>query len=348
MLSNRISSRQLALLCRSIATPLHAGVEVIKTLSQAAKRSQGRLRTVLDDVVDQLKSGEDLATAFRNHGRYFPDLFCDMLDVAERTGNLPEVLRELAEHYENNVRLWRTFLSQITLPAIQLFAAVMIVAGLIYLMGWISAMVMAQGGTPVDLLGWGLQGSSGAATWLGGWAMSIAAVYIIYRFASVSLSGLRIVHRSLMSIPVVGNCMRRFAIARFSWAFYLTQGSGMPIAESLDASFRATSNGAFAAAAPQVIDDVNTGSTLTEALAATTLFPDEFIHIVDVGETSGTVPETLNRMAVQFEDDARRSLSALSMFAGWLIWAGVAAFVIYLIFKLAFFYLGIVNDAMKL
>ena len=344
---NRISSRELAGLCRSLATPLQAGVDVLKTLSNAAKKSSGRLHRVLEDIVGQIKSGEDLATAFGNHRPYFPDLFCDMLGVAEQTGNLPEVLRELADHYESNLRLWRTFLGQITMPVIQLFAAIMIVAGLIYLMGWISEMVSRQGGKPVDLLGWGLEGTSGALTWLGGWAASFAAIYLVYKLFGASVAGLRLVHQFVMTIPVAGTCMRRFAIARFSWAFYLTQGSGMSIDDSLESSLKATANGAFIAATPYVVDDVNAGSTLTEALCNTRLFPDEFIHIVDVGETSGTVPETLHRLSSQFEEDARRSLSALSIMAGWLIWLAVAMFIIYLILKLAMFYVGMLNDAMN-
>ena len=48
-----------------------------------------------------------------------------------------------------------------------------------------------------------------------------------------------------LGVPVLGHCMRSFAIARFSWAFHLTQDSGMPIDDSLEASLKATSNGAF-------------------------------------------------------------------------------------------------------
>ncbi|MEZ5942961.1 MAG: type II secretion system F family protein [Planctomycetaceae bacterium] len=348
MFSNRISSRQLAMFCRSVATPLHAGVDIIKTLKREAGKANGRLRVVLEDIVYQLKQGEGLVEAFRSHQPYFPDLFCDMLNVADETGNLPEVLRELAEHYESNIRLWNTFLGQITLPAIQLGAAILIVAGLIYLMGWISEMVSAQGGEPVDLLGWGLQGTGGALTWLGGWVLGAVSLYIAYKLAATSLSGLKLVHRALLGFPVIGTCMRKFAISRFSWAFYLTQGAGMPIDRSLDASLRATSNGAFIAAAPDIIYEVNSGATLHEALDVSQLFPREFIDIVDVGETSGTVPETLDRLSEQFEEEARRSLSGLSMAAGWVIWAGVAAFIIYIIFKLAFFYLGMINDALNM
>lgn len=69
--------------------------------------------------------------------------------------------------------------------------------------------------------------------------------------------------------------------------------------------------------------------------------------MVDVGETSGTVPETLERLSPQFQQDAQRSLTALAAVFGWLVWALVAAFIIFVVFRIAFWYLGILNDALK-
>jgi len=159
------------------------------------------------------------------------------------------------------------------------------------------------------------------------------------------------VHQFLLGVPVIGGCMRSFAVARFAWAFHLTQEAGMPIEDSLDASFRATSNGAFVARSPQVIAEVMEGELLTDALAHAHLFPQEFIELVHVAETSGTVPEALHRLSPQFEDQARRSLRGLAIAAGWLIWACVAMFIIFLIFRIAMWYVdllqGAVNDAMN-
>jgi type IV pilus assembly protein PilC len=347
MFSQQISQQELAVLCRSLATPLQAGVDVIRTFRLTASKSQGKVRVLLEDVVAQLREGVSLTEAFRAHQPRVPELFCDLLHVAEQSGNIPEVLRELADHYENNVRLWRTFLSQITLPVIQLVVAILLIAGLIYLMEFLAEMAVAQGGKPLDLLGWGLKGTTGALTWLGGWVMGGVSLYVIYQFASRSLAGAAAIHRMLLAIPIVGSCLRAFAIARFSWAFHLTQGAGMPIQDSLESSLRATGNGAFIQAASQIVGDVQAGATLTEAIAASRLFPTEFVHIVDIGETSGTVPETLGRLGEQFEEDARRSLANLSMAAAWAIWSGVSLFIIYLIFKLAMFYLGIVSEALN-
>jgi type IV pilus assembly protein PilC len=195
------------------------------------------------------------------------------------------------------------------------------------------------------VLGFGLTGASGALTWLVGWAMAIAGVFVAYRLAAASLTGKAFVHSALLKVPVVGGCMQSFAIARFSWAFHLTQQAGMPIKDSLDASLRATANGAFIAAAPQIIGDVMQGDPLTDALAKSGLFPEEFIHIVHVAETSGTVPEALHRLSPQFEDQARRSLRALAAVAGWGVWLAVAVFIIFLIFSVVLWYVGLIESA---
>jgi len=240
--------------------------------------------------------------------------------------------------------LLRIALGQITLPVVQLVAAIFIIAGLIFLLGIIGS---SSPTGPIDVLGWGLLGPSGAITWLTGWAMGIAGTFLFYKVATASLAGKAATHKLLMRIPVIGGCMRAFAIARFSWAFHLTQEAGMPIEDSLDASLRATSNGAYLSANPQVIRDVMAGESLTVALTNTRLFPEEFLHIVDVAETSGTVPEALDRLSPQFEEQARRSLSALATALGWLIWMAVAGFIVFVIFSIALRYVGMINDAAR-
>ncbi|MGE0378639.1 MAG: type II secretion system F family protein [Planctomycetaceae bacterium] len=345
MFNPRIKLKPLSVACRSLSTALHAGVPVLRAFDLAGRKSTDpRLRDAMADITTRLKSGEDVATAMQAQGGRFPNLMVDMVQVAEHTGALPEVLRSLADHYENNLRLRKDFIGQITLPLIQLVAAVFIIALLIWLLGIIGA---SQGQKPVDVLGWGLLGTSGALTWLSWWGIGVAGTILLYKLATASLVGKAATHKALMRIPVVGGCMQSFAIARFSWAFHLTQEAGMTIEDSLDASLRATANGAFIAAKPQVIRDVMAGEMLTVALANTRLFPEEFIHIVDVAETSGTVPEQLDRLSPQFEDQARRSLRALAATFGWLIWLAVAGFIVFLIFSIALWYIGLLDDAVR-
>ena len=185
----------------------------------------------------------------------------------------------------------------------------------------------------MDVLGIGLTGTMGAILWLSGCFGSAFLGFVAYQLLTRGLQGKAVVHSFLLRIPVIGACFRSFAIARFSWAFALTQQAGMPIEPSLESSLKATGNGAFAGSIPQVVAMIRAGEELGYTLNATGLYPREFLELVRVGEATGTVPETLERLSPQLEDQARRSLAAMTAVLAWLIWALVAAMIIFIIFR---------------
>src|SRR5262249_9872245 len=207
----------------------------------------------------------------REQGRYFPELMIDMVSVGEESGSLPEVLDGLADHYENIVRLRRMLIGMITWPAIQLVAAILLVAFVIFLLG-----IVAPGSKAIASLTMGFVGTSGALKWL---ALSFGSIFALlggYWLIAYVFRSKRFLDGVLMKIPVLGTCLQSFAIARFSWAFALTQQTGMPISRSLELSFRATSNGAFMGASPEVCNLVLNGEELGSALDQSRLFPDEY------------------------------------------------------------------------
>lgn len=341
----QLSWSTLAVFSRSLGTMLHSGVNILKSFQVAGAQSLDlKLQRASKEIVDQLRKGSQVADAMRSQG-VFPELMVDLVDVAEQTGSLPEVLASLADHYDNLVRLRRTFLGAIAWPLFQLIAAVFIVAGLIFIMGMIAD---SRNNKPMDVLGLGLVGSTGALVWLGGCFGTAFLLFVFYQMLTKGLKGQTVVHSLLLKIPVVGGCMRSFAIARFSWAFALTQQSGMSIAPSLESSLKATANGAFVASTPQTVGMVMAGEDLTTALAESGLYPRDFLELVRVGEATGTVPEALERISPQLEEQARRSLSALTAVLAWLIWVIVAGLIIFIVIRVFMIaYLGPINDALK-
>lgn len=338
----RVGWKSLSVWCRSLGTMLHSGVTLIKALQiSGGQTADARMQTVMREVVDELKAGEDIASALKNQGDYFPDLVTDMVNVAEHTGALPEVLTGLADHYENLLRLKRMFIGQIIWPVFQLIAAIFIIAGLIFLLGIVGQLT---GSKSLDVLGLGLSGTTGAILWLWYCFGSMAMLWIVYMFLVRGLRQQALVHGLLMKIPVVGDCLRSFAVARFAWAYALTQQAGMDVKPSLQASLKATSNGAFIAATSQMVSHVMEGEDLTDACQASNLFPPEVIEMIRVGETSGTVPEMLQHLGPQFEERARRSLTMLTSVFAWLIWLLVAAMITFFVFRIAMFYIGMLND----
>lgn len=342
MFARRASLRELSLLCRSLGVMLHSGVAVHKALDMASRKTGGpRMRAVLKEATSAVLSGSDVTAALKGRRGYFPELFTDMLEVSEQSGAMPEVLKGLGEHYDNMIRLRRAFIGQITMPVVQLFAAIGIVAGLILILGLVGA---GKGNGAEDLLGWGLTGPSGAITFLTISLGSIAAVFALYYVAAFTFQQQRFLDGLLLQIPVVGGCLRSFAIARFAWAYSLTAQTGMPIQKSLQASFNATGNGAFRGAGESVCLMVGHGEELHNALRSAGVFPEEFVEIVEVAESSGTVPEALARLGPDFEEQARRSLKMLAETVGWVVWVAVSGLIVFVIFSIFSKYVGMLNQ----
>ncbi|MEX2287621.1 MAG: type II secretion system F family protein [Planctomycetaceae bacterium] len=330
-----------------MSTMLHSGVGIQKAVELASTKTyDARTRHALEAVSKEVANGTEVTEAMRRQN-VFPSLMLDMVEVGEKTGALPEVLESLANHYENNLRLRRTFYFAIAWPMFQLIAAILVIALAIWLIGWFSTPESRE----FDILGLGLYGTSGAVIWLFSTFGTLAAIVVGYQLFKRTVAAQQILHPLLLQIPLIGYCMRSFAIARFSWAFALTQQAGMQIEESLKSSLRATSNGAFIAATKPMWDSIKDGDTLSHAMAESRLFPDDYLHMVEVAEQSGTVPEMLDRLSPKFEDQARRALEAMAAMLGWGVWMLVAAFIIFLIFNVVLRYIGMIqtftNDAMK-
>lgn len=345
MFGSPIPLSPLAQLCQSLSTMLTSGLALPKAVELSVRKAKHpRARKAMGGVLDEILTGQDVTSAFRKQAGAFPELMIDMVAVAEHSGHLPEVLKALGEHYENSLRLRRTFIAAIAWPVIQLGMAILIIGFLIFLLG---AIADSKGGQPFDVLGLGLTGTSGAAIWFGWSFGAVAAIVGGAWFLHHGFQTQRIFDALLMKVPVVGRCLQSFAVARFSWAYALTQQSGMSVAPSLDASLKATANGAYIDVAPRIRQRILDGDELSEALDFGNLFPEDFLHVVHVGETSGTVPETLQRLSPQFEDQARRSLRTMAVALGGVIWLTVAAFIIFFIFRIGFWYVGMLNDAAK-
>lgn len=345
IVSRQISWDVLATFCRSLGVLLDSGVSIVKAIDTAGRKTSANgLSSAAADIRDRIKRGDNLSSAFKQQHGLFPDLLIEMVTIAEETGTMPETLESLASHYENLSRLKRTFVGAITMPLVQFAAAILIVAGLIWLLGMIGRQ---NGGAAIDVLQLGLTGEAGAIMWLVGWGAGIFAFWVLYQLLTRGFKLGPSIYRWLLKIPVAGACLQSFAIARFAWAFALTQEAGMPIRRSMETSLRATGNPAFAGESPKAEAVVQSGGTVGEALAETKLFPREFLEIVYVGETSGTVPELFRKQSAHLEDDARRKLAALTTALGWVIWGIVAMFIVFFIFKIALFYVSMINDALK-
>jgi type II secretory pathway component PulF len=342
LFSRRLSLATVIALCRALRHNLAAGLGLRDVFRQMANRGPVELRPVADRILVAIDSGSSLGDALKTEEAYFPPLFLSLAGVGEDTGNLPEIFGELEKYYTLQQRFWRQFISQSVLPILQFVAATFVIAALLLILGWIAE---TQNRQPIDILGLGLVGYWGAVKFLVFVYGTIALMFLIYKALGRSLEQKATVDRVLLGLPVVGSFLWSLCLARFALALRLTLDSAMPIAKALGLSLRATGNAAFASKAEVVQDSLVKGEDLTTALTSCRLFPQDFINIIAVAEEGGRVPEVMENQAKYYEEEAERKLTLLTRFAGMGVWLLVATLIVMAIFRLALFYINILNQA---
>lgn len=341
----RASHNELAQLCRRWSIALEAGIDVRRLLAREGSAS-GRhgLGRRLQQLSTDVAAGHALADSVDRTGDFFPPLFREMVHLGEETGKTAEVLRQLAEHYDHQIKLRRIFLAALTWPAIQLFAAIMIVGLVIWLLGMLPT---RAGQKPVDILGLGLIGNRGVAIYFSIVGLIAALVGALVFAVRRGVFWTAPLQRAVLLVPAIGPSLRTLALSRLAWSLHLTLDSGMDLARALTLSLNSTRNQHFIRDCPQIVAAVSSGHEVTEALARTRSYPVDFLDAVDTGERSGRLPETLGVLSRQYQEKAQQALGVLTMIAGFVVWALVALLIVMIIVRIFMTaYLGPINEAL--
>ncbi len=335
--SRRLPLASLIELSRTLRHHLAAGLTLRDVCRQLAGRASPALRPVAGRLAGRLAKGQSLEDALGPEAAVFPPLFIDLAVVGERTGTLAEIFGELEDYYRMQEKLRRQFWSGITLPLVQFGLAILVIAGMLFVLG---AVAEGRGTKPFDPLGGGFTGKRGAVLFLACTFGLIGLVVGGYFFLTRYLRQQAAVHDLLLRLPVVGTCLQAFALGRFTLTLRLTMETGMPPAEALHLSLRATGNQAFVAREPIIRETLRAGDDLALALARSKIFPVDFQNVIAVAEESGRIPEVLKQQAKYYQEEAGRRLKALTRSAGFGVWLLYAVFMVIMIFRIAGAYIG--------
>src|SRR5204862_8182030 len=173
-----------------------------------------------------------LERALKKHKTAFPPLFLSLASVGEQSGNMPEIFAELEKYFRLQQQLRRQFWGQISWPLIQFVIGVFVLAGMIFVLGLFNS--------SYDPLGLGLTGTSGAVGFLVIIWGSVGLLIGLYFFLTRTMRHKAKVDAWLLRLPAVGPCLQALALQRFCLALRLTTETGMPIAQAMRLSLRAT------------------------------------------------------------------------------------------------------------
>ena len=332
MFSRRLPLADLIDLCRVLRHQLGAGLSLHQVMKKQGERGRPSFRAMAGRLSYAIQQGSSFSKALEKEEAAFPPLFLTMVKLGESTGHIAEIFGELERYYQLELQLRRQFRSQTFLPIVQFVSAVFIVAGVIFILGMINP------GKPMLTI-FGLGGKEGSAAFLGVVVGTLLTLWTVYFVTSRAGRQKAWMSRIVLGVPALGPCVRALTMSRFTLALQLTLDTGLSITKALKLSLDATGNAHFSSQADAIVQSLKNGESLHEALESSKLFSSDFLEMVVSAETGGTVPEMMRHLSQQYNEETTRSMTMLTRVAGGAVWVGVAAFIIWAIFRLANIYL---------
>jgi type II secretory pathway component PulF len=340
-----ISTRSLIQLCHRVGTAVKAGIDARRVWETEERHATGPLRAALGAIRQRIDSGGTVAEGMEDANGYFPPMFVQMVAIGEQTGKLDEVLKRLGEHYEHLATMRRNFWIGVAWPLFELGFAVLIIGAVIFITGVIST---SRGGEPIDVLGLGLVGPSGALIWFAFCGFIAAGVAL---FANAILRGWMGPQPMLlaMRIPVLGKCLESLALSRLTWSLALALDSGMDARRAVELSIRAAQNPYYESSLARVTAGIRANREFHESFADGEVFPQDFLQQLETAEMAGATTESLLRLAKEYEDRAKTAMRVLTGIATVLVMLLVAGVLILAIFSLFYHaYLKPMNDLLEM
>jgi len=309
-----ISSTQLSLITRQLATLLAAGLTLEQTLNALIEQSESEtVGQVLAGVRSEILSGHTLAQAMAKYTNVFPDIYRALVKAGEASGELGQVMSRLADYTESRQALQQKVGLAFVYPAIVTLVALLVVTGLLMYVVPQVVGVFQQSHQTLPLLTKLLIGLSAGlqATWPYLLGLIVAVVFtarMVLQREEIRYQW----HLRLLRLPVIGRLVRGVNAARMASTLAILSGSGVPLLVSLQAASGVLQNLPMKRALEDAARKVREGVELSRALAVSKLFPPILIHLIASGETSGKLDSMLERAAIQQEQEVGNYTSVLT------------------------------------
>jgi len=306
--SQRVPARDLLTFTQQLSTLVDAGIPLDRALTILADLSVSpRLRQIVQDVAQSVRTGSTLADAMsRHHPRPFSRLYINTVRAGEKGGVLEAALRRLGEHLEQTRELREALTSATIYPALLVSVGV---GAVIFLMTFVLprfAVIFGDLGQALPLPTRILLGISHVLTsyW---WVLALAALAALLSWQLVTRSdaGRLGVDRWMLGLPALGDLLRKIEVGRFARTLGTLLRSGVPLLAALGVAREVAGNRVIAQALGAVQEGAKRGDGLARPMAETGGFPALAIHMVRVGEETGRIEDMQERVAATYEAEIR-------------------------------------------
>jgi len=315
-LNRRVKTSDLMVFTRQLATIVSSGLPLMQGLDILAEQTEDpNFCAIIDAIAQEVESGETFSDTLHKYPKAFPDLYASMVRAGEASGDLDNVLLQLADYLEASEELKRRIRSAMTYPVVA-FSMIMLIATALIIF------VVPQFAEIFNSFNAELPGPTqiliNVSNFLRKW-YSIAVIIgcVIALIAAIRLYGSTAQGRFQLDaiklrIPVFGDLFRKVAISRVTRTLSTLTRSGVAILQAMEIVERTAGNEVYAKAVRDAAEAVRNGETLAEPLMRSGVFPAMVTRMIGVGEKTGALEGMLMKISDFYDSEVKATVDSLT------------------------------------
>jgi general secretion pathway protein F len=335
-ITKRVSTGDLSLFTRQLATLVRAGLPLEESLLAVSQQTEkARVQSIILGVRAKVMEGHPLADGLGDFPRVFPEIYRSTVAAGEQSGKLDMILERLADYVEGREQMRQKILAAMLYPIVLSVMCFAIVCGLmVYVVPKVVAVFESAKGK-LPLITQLLIATSDFIRNYGIYMViaAVVAAFVFRRWLRVP-ANVRIWHRAQLRMPMVGKLSRGFNTARFTRTFSILSASSVPVLEALRISGEVVTNLPMRDAVAEAAARVREGAAIGRSLGVSKLFPPMTIHLISSGESSGELESMLERAAIAQERELDGLLAGMVGLLGPMLIVGMGGFVMAIVFAM--------------
>ena len=312
-LRSGLKPKDFIIFLRQFATLISAGILLVESLDLLAEQTTNpRLKAILEDLSTEVQEGSPLSVSMSKHPAVFPNLLIQMIQSAEVSGRLEEVLEQMANYYEKQYRNKQKVTTAMTYPIVVGILALVITAFLLIFIVPIFGEMFASFGSELPAI---TQMVLGLSQWFQKyWVLILVfllAIIFVLRYLSQRDKMAYSFDYLQLKIPIIGMFLQKTILARMTQTLSSLLNSSVPILQALDVTSQVVDNRVVEEVLLAAKKDVEQGESLAKPMEAHWFFPNLIIQMIKVGEASGSLDEMLKKASDIYEQEVEEASEKL-------------------------------------
>lgn len=313
-LLRKISRREVALFTSQLCNLLGSGVHILNSLEIISRQTANKyFKSVINDIVSRVKDGKSLSASLSFYPDVFPGLYVPVIHSGEVGGKIEESLERLSNFLEKEEEFKNSLRAALTYPFFIVIVGIStIIVLLTFVIPRLTLMFQDLGQAlplPTRIL---MDFSAFLRAWW--WLFLAVPAVLIFGFRRLKqIPEQRLLwDRFKLRIYLFGELILKGEISRLMHTLALLLSSGITITSALEISIAVVENAALKSELEKFNEQIKNGSSLSRCLNESKFFPGFVTNIVAVGEETGSLEKSLERISLDYEKDVDRKIKAVT------------------------------------